>query len=147
MKMSLKITAMILLLFIVSNASAQDKVISFAKLPTKAQTFVKKHFSENDVTTVIIDTEYLIKKEYEVRLKNGSKIEFNSDGEWEKIEMKGVALPIQVIPLAISQYIHKSFPNTFVKEVKKQKNGYEVEISNGLDLEFSKKGEFIRVDD
>jgi hypothetical protein len=147
MKTLLKITATILLLFVVTNASAQDKAISFAKLPTKAQVFVKKHFSENDIATVMMDTEYLIKKEYEVILKNGSKMEFDADGEWKKIAMKEIAVPAQLVPATISQYIHKSFPNTFVKEVKKQKNGYEVEISNGLDLEFSKKGQFIRIDD
>lgn len=147
MKMLLKITAIVLSLFVVTNAFAQDKVISFARLPTKAQKFVKKHFSENDVATVTMDTEYLIKKEYKVILRNGSKIDFDADGDWEKVEMKEVAVPAYLIPPTISQYIHKSFPNTFAKEVKKQKNGYEVEISNGLDLEFSEKGEFIKVDD
>lgn len=147
MKTLLKITAIAMLLFAVTNASAQDKVISFTKLPAKAQTFVKKHFSEKDVVTVKMDTEYLIKKEYEVILKNGSKIEFDNDGEWEKVEMKETAVPTQLVPAPISQYVHKSFPNTFVKEVKRGKNGYEVEISNGLDLEFSKQGEFIRIDD
>ncbi|NGM66955.1 PepSY-like domain-containing protein [Sphingobacterium sp. SGR-19] len=147
MKTLLKITGIALLLFAVTSASAQDKVISFAKLPAKAQTFVKKHFSEKNVVTVKMDTEYLIKKEYEVILKNGSKIEFDNDGEWEKVEMKETAVPAQLVPATISQYIHKSFPNTFVKEVKRGKNGYQVEISNGLDLEFSKQGEFIRVDD
>jgi hypothetical protein len=32
-------------------------------------------------------------------------------------------------------------------KIKKSSRKYEVEISNGLDLEFNKKGEFIRIDD
>lgn len=134
-------------MFTISSASAGDKVIPFEKLPVKAQTFVKKHFSKKDVATVTMDTEYLIKKEYKVILKNGSKIEFGSGGEWEKVKMKGTAVPAQLIPQKISGYIHRSFPNTFVKEIKKERNGFEVEISNGLELEFSKEGTFIRVDD
>lgn len=147
MKTLLNITGIVLVLFAVTNASAQDKAISFAKLPVKAQTMVKKHFVEKDVANVKMDTEYLVKKEYEVIFKNGSKIEFDADGEWEKIEMKEGAVPVQLIPTTISQYIHKSFPNTFAKDMKRKKKGYEVEISNGLDLEFSKAGEFIRIDD
>lgn len=146
MKTLSKITAL-LLLFTVTLASAQDKVISFSKLPAKAQVFMKKHFSEKDVVTTVMDTEYLFKKEYKVILKNGSKIEFDADGEWEEVEMKGAPVPTKIIPSTISQYIHKSFPNTFVKEIKKGRKIYEVEISNGLDLEFSKEGAFIRVND
>lgn len=147
MKTLLKITAVVLLLFTVTGVSAEDKVIPFTKLPAKAQTFVKKHFSEKDVATVMMDTEYFFKKEYKVILKNGSKMEFGSDGEWKEVEMKGVAVPAALIPQKVSEYIRKRFPNTFVKEIKKKRSGYDVEISNGLDLEFSKDGTFIRVDD
>lgn len=143
----LKMTMLALLMLTITGASAQKKVITFEKLPVKTQTFIKKHFSEKDVAAVMMDTEYLLKKEYKVVLKNGSKIEFDSDGEWEKVEMKATAVPQGLIPQKISTYIHKSFPNTFVKEIKRERSGYEVEISNGLELEFSKKGEFIRVDD
>lgn len=147
MKSLLKITLSVLLLFMITVASAQDKAISFTKLPAKAQAFVKKHFSEKEVVKVSMDTEYLFKKEYELTLKSGSNIEFDADGVWKKVEMKKSAVPAILIPATISQYIHKSFPNTFVKEIKKNRNGYDVEISNGLDLEFSNEGKFIRIDD
>lgn len=148
MKILLRITAFVLLLFSVTIASAKDKEIPFAELPTKAQTFVKQHFSEKDVAVAKVDTEYLIVDEYEVILKNGSKIEFDSDGNWKKVDMKdGKAVPRALVLPAISQHIQKSFPNTFVKEIKKKRKGYEVEISNGLELEFSKDGTFIRIDD
>lgn len=147
MKTLLKITVFVLFLFTVTGASAADKVIPFADLPANAQKFVKKYFTEKDVATVIMDTEYFFKKEYKVILKDGSEMEFDSDGEWEKVEMKEATVPVQLIPKKVSEYIHKSFPGTFVKEIKKERRGYDVEISNGLDLEFSKEGEFIRVDD
>jgi len=34
-----------------------------------------------------------------------------------------------------------------IKEIKKKRTGYEVELSNGLDLEFNSKGKFLRMDD
>lgn len=147
MKMLFRLIAMVFLLCTITITFAQDKAISFSNLPDKAKTFLKKYFSDAEIITVKMGTEYIFKKEYEVVLKTGSKIEFDSDGIWEKIEMKGVAVPVQIIPSTISQYIRKSFPNTFVKEIIRARKGYEVEISNGLDLEFSGEGEFIRVDD
>ncbi|CEN50951.1 conserved hypothetical protein [Capnocytophaga canimorsus] len=56
-------------------------------------------------------------------------------------------MPTEIIPQSISQYVQKNFPNVFVKEIKKRRSGYDVEISNGLDLEFNKQGKFIRIDD
>ena len=147
MKTIFKLITLVLLLFAVSKASAQDKMLSFDALPGQAQAFVKKYFSVKDVAHVKMDTEYIFKKEYEVILKNGSKMEFDSDGLWKKVEMKAGAVPPQIIPAATSQYIQKSFPNTFVKEISRERKRYEVEISNGLDLEFSEDGKFIRIDD
>ncbi|PRD57202.1 PepSY-like domain-containing protein [Sphingobacterium gobiense] len=147
MKSLLKITLSVLLLFTITTAPAQDKAVSFTRLPAKAQAFVKKHFSEKEVVKVSMDTEYLFKKEYEVTLRSGSNIEFDADGAWKKVEMKGSPVPAILIPATITQYIHKSFPNTFVKGIVKNRNGYEIEISNGLDLEFTNEGKFIRIDD
>ena len=147
MKIVLKTICLLLFVSVVSTAVAQDKVISFTQLPTKAQEFVKHHFAADDVAVVTLDMEYFVRKEYEVILKNGTKMEFNADGEWRKVKMKKIPVPGELVPEKISQYIHKSFPHTFVKAIKKEKKGYEVEISNGLDLEFSRTGDFIRVDD
>lgn len=147
MKTLFKLLALVLLLFTISMVSAQDKMLSFGDLPVQAQAFVKKYFSVKDVAHVTMDTEYIFKKEYEVILKDGSKMEFDSDGQWKKVEMKAGAVPPQIIPAATSQYIRKSFPNTFVKEIGRERKKYEIEISNGLDLEFSEDGKFIRVDD
>lgn len=141
------ILAAVLIVFTVSVAKAADKVITFAELPAKAQAFVKKHFSEKDVVLVKMDTEYLIRKEYEVKFNNGSELEFDGEGEWKKIDMKKEAVPAALVPASITERVKKSFPNTFVQEIKKSRNKIEVEISNGLELEFTKEGKFVRIDD
>ena len=53
----------------------------------------------------------------------------------------------EAIPMKITEYLQRSFPNTFIKEIKKNRNKIEVEISNGLELEFTKEGDFKRIDD
>jgi len=43
--------------------------------------------------------------------------------------------------------VRKSFPNTAIKKIEKKRFGYDVELINGLDLEFDSKGNFKRIDD
>lgn len=137
----------VLLIGMVIQVKAADKVITFAELPQKAQAFVKKHFSQKDVILVKMDTKFLVSKEYEVKFNNGTEVEFDSDGEWKKIDMKNNRVPAEAIPMKITEYVQRSFPNTFIKEIKKNRNKIEVEISNGLELEFTKEGDFKRIDD
>lgn len=128
--------------------SAQnDKTISFNALPAKSQSFIREYFSESNVASVWEDTDYLVKKEYTVVLNDGTEIEFLSTGDWEEVKSRTNEVPSKIIPNGIYQHVTKNFPNTFVKEIKKKKYGYEVELSNGLDLEFNKSGKFLRIDE
>ena len=116
-------------------------------MPAKAQSFIKQHFSSSDVVSVLEDNEYLKKKEYTVYLNNGTEIEFYSNGDWEEVKSRTEKLPEAIIPNRIAQHVKKNFPNVFIKELKKRRQGYEIELSNGLDLIFNKAGKFVRVDD
>lgn len=133
--------------FAAAAVQANDKVISFAKLPAKAQTFIQQNFDKANVATVLLDNEHLWKKDYTVIFNNGTKVEFDGKGNWEEVSSKTEAVPVKITPSTILQHIHKSFPNTFVKEINRKNKLYEVEISNGLELEFTLQGAFIRIDD
>jgi len=141
-----KVLAIAAVVFTVGTASAKDELIAFSQLPKKAQTFVRAHFSEKDVSASLLEKEGLGRKEYTVVLNNGTKIEFDGKGKWEKVEVKTGGVPEKIVPTAILQHVRKNFPNTQVEEVKRSRKGYEVEISNGLELEFNKKGKFLRID-
>ena len=142
-----KLATIFVAVFMTNCAIAQDKMITFAELPAKAQTFIKTHFDEKEVAGVYEDTEYMVQKEYSVYLNDGTELEFFSNGDWEEVKTRTGQVPDKIIPSAILQHIQRQFPNTFVKEIKKKRYGYEVEISNGLDLEFNKNGKFLRIDD
>lgn len=142
-----KLVGVCIAIFMTNCAVAQDKVITFAELPAKAQTFIKTYFDQKEVASVYEDTEYMVQKEYSVYLNDGTELEFFSNGDWEEVKTRTGQVPDKIIPSAITQHIQKQFPSTFVKEIKKKRYGYEVEISNGLDLEFNKNGKFLRIDD
>lgn len=125
---------------------AQDQNISFNKLPQKAQQFVKTYFGVKNVSVVMLDDDY-IKKEYEVYLNNGTKIEFDGSGTWKEVDGKRNKIPTGFAPASIASYVKKSFPNAKITKIEKNRFSYEVELSNGLDLEFNSKGQFKKIDD
>jgi hypothetical protein len=131
----------------IGTVCAADKPIPFDKLPQKAKQFFEAYFSKDDIVEVSVDNPYFFGTEYEVVLRDGSKIEFASQGEWMEVKMKNKAVPLAIIPKTIILYVRKSFPDTFVTSMKKKGALYKVKISNALELEFSRQGEFLRFDD
>lgn len=136
------------LLFIVSSilTFAQDKIIAFNQLPQAGQKFISSYFDVKNISTVLMDNDYF-SKDYEVIFANGTKIELDGDGNWTEVDGKRNAIPTSFIPKSISSYVNKSFPNTKIKKIEKKRFKYEVELTNGLDLEFNSKGQFTKIDD
>ena len=127
--------------------SADNKVVEFSDLPSKAQKFVKTYFPDKTIALILCD-ESLFDKDYELRFEDGSEIEFDEDGNWKSVEMKGgQAVPEGIVPAAIKTYIKTKHSNNFVVEIKKERKEYEVELNNGVDIVFDKNGNFKRYDD
>lgn len=147
MKSIIKTMTLAIVMTIPTVLFAKERHVTFNELPVKAQSFVKSHFDKANVVSVVEDTEYFLLTEYKVLFNDGTVLEFNKEGEWEEIDMVKGAVPTKVVPAAILKYVNKSFPNNTITEIKRSSKKYELELMNGLELEFNKKGEFIRIDD
>lgn len=143
--MNSMLLVMMVMMAVVSQA--QVKVITFNQLPKAAQNFVNKHYDSNMVSYIYVESEFMSAKEYEVRLNDGKKIEFNAKGAWTEVDAKHKSVPQDIIPASINTYVNKSFPNNAIVQIAKSSRKYEIELSNGLDLEFDSKGRFVRIDD
>ena len=128
------------------TACSGEKVIPYLEMPLQAQRLIEAHFSKADVSVVMMDRE-ILSADYEVRLNDGTKVEFNGDGELTKIDCGTKAVPEALIPEAVRSYVAKTFPNTFIAEWGKDDRRWKAELNNGLDLEFNNKYEFLRIDD
>lgn len=146
MKTLNKLVLIMVLAFVSIQVKAQDKVIQFSNLPKMAQDFVTTYYDVKQVSYVMLDKE-LMTSSYEVKLLNGTEIEFDSKGNWTEVDAKKNAVPSQLVMPSIQSYINKSFPNNQVVQISRKGRKIEVELTNGLDLEFNKKGKFIRIDD
>lgn len=127
------------------SCNADDLFINVRELPQTVQSFIASHFPNTSVLSTIKDG-----NDYEIRMDNGWEMEFDHNGQWETVDCKRDEIPasvIALIPETIVSYIRNNYPTVFITEISRDRSGYDVELSNGLDLKFSSKGNFIRIDD
>ncbi|MBC9796134.1 PepSY-like domain-containing protein [Sinomicrobium weinanense] len=129
------------------RVNAQDSIITKEELPKPALDFLSQNFSAQKVIQVTRDTDYMVKTEYEAVLDNAAKIEFDGDGNWKEIDGNHNPIPPGPVPQKIKQYIDQNFSGQKITQIEKNSRKYDVEISNGLELEFTPDGKFIRIDD
>ena len=75
------------------------------------------------------------------------KIEFNRKGNWKKVDCHMTAVPAAIVPQPIQQYVSSNFQGTVITKIDKERYGYDVELSNDIDLKFNYQGAIIGMDD
>ncbi|HXK74209.1 MAG TPA: PepSY-like domain-containing protein, partial [Bacteroidales bacterium] len=86
-----------------------------------------------------------LSKTYDILLSENISLEFNR--KKEIIEIDGeTQLPNSVIPEKILQYVTVNYPTNFITDWKLDGKNQEVQLDNGLNLEFNIKGDFLRID-
>ena len=128
----------------VANAG-NDKPIAVNALPVKAQTLLSNHFNNQKVMLATIESG-VVSRSYDVVLQNGTKLEFDKKGNITEIDCKQGIVPVQLIPQAIKSYLKDNYAGQSVKKIEMNKNEYEVELTNGLDLTFNKHFQLIDID-
>ena len=131
------------------------KVLTFITLfltmcasePTPAiQQFVKTYFPETTILYTQFDD-----GEYEVRLSDGTEIDFTRKGEWKNIDCKHsniyTSVPDALIPVEIANYVKSSFPDESIIKIDKDRRDWEIELSNRLEIKFDKKFNVLEFDD
>lgn len=129
-------------------ASARDQYAHDASvLPKGAQTTLTKNF-KSKVSIVKIDKDFGRVSEYEVVMTDGSEITFDKDGNWKDVEVSASkSVPTGFIPAGVAAYIKANQKGQRVIGIEKNRGGYDVELSNGVEMKFDKQGNFIRFDD
>ncbi|MCR5131380.1 MAG: PepSY-like domain-containing protein [Prevotella sp.] len=125
---------------------ADDRIIPVEQLPSAAQSFIKKTFPGQKISYAQIDRDGLTTN-YEVRLDDGTEVTFNKKGKWDQVDCEKKPVPASLVPSGIMKYVKSKFPDTFIEKIDKERNGYEIELSNDLDLRFDKKGKLKGLDD
>ena len=125
--------------------AGNDKPISVNALPAKAQTLLNNHFNSQKVMLATIESG-VVSRSYDVVLQNGTKLEFDKKGNLTEINCKQGIVPALLIQQAIKNYLKDNYAGQSVKKIEMNKNEYEVELTNGLDLTFNKHFQLIDID-
>ena len=114
-------------------------------LPDAITAFIKQHFPNAQVVGVEPDHDHG-GLEYDVYLNDGTQIDFDANNQWDQVEsMKGV--PAFFIPKGIANYVRSNYQNTVITKINKEYHGYEIELNNGVELNFDRSGNFMGMDD
>ena len=137
------------MLFSAVGFAADKYSIDRNDLPEAAREFLTEYFPKAKVGMIKVDSHLLKKTDYDVKLVNGTKIEFDNAGRWTEVDCKNQAVPDGIIPKAIRNYVKKNFDGVKIVKIEKKATRYEVELSDDVELTFNLLGQFksMKLDD
>lgn len=126
----------------------KEEVISSNDLPSTATIFLKDYFSDVQILSVVKEKDIIGGSTFEVLLNNGIEVKFDSNGDWDEVEAKDdrQAIPTGFITPNITNYVNSKYAPALINSIDKEKATFDVELTNGLDLEFDREGNFLRID-
>lgn len=140
------IAAMASVVVCLSACAEKTQLVKFNELPQKAQTFIETYFNAADISFVKMEKDGL-HNDYDVRMTDGTEIDFDHDGSLEQVDCNTKAVPAGIVPEKITTYVADHFAGAFIVKYEIDRRELKVELNNSLDLEFDKQGNFLRIDD
>ncbi|MFB9079222.1 PepSY-like domain-containing protein [Flavobacterium procerum] len=134
---------LVMTLFILTISASAQKKIEVAELPKPAQEFLKKHFSHTTVEKAQKDPEHG-EKGYEVKLKDGTEVEFWKDGSYREVDGGDKPIPTAFIPKEIKDYVAKNYPKEKITHIDYGHKDLDVDLTGKIDLEFTKEGKILK---
>ncbi|MBQ5637687.1 MAG: PepSY-like domain-containing protein, partial [Alistipes sp.] len=69
------------------------------------------------------------------------------DGTWYDIDCRYSDVPRALIPEQMRQAIEARYPEARVRELKRERRGWEATLRNGLELTFNSRMQLVDIDD
>ncbi|MDE6239891.1 MAG: PepSY-like domain-containing protein [Muribaculaceae bacterium] len=137
------ILTLLTILISTSLSFAFDKyTINRDELPQTAQDMLQQYFPKAKIGMIKVDKHLLKKTDYDVRLVNGTTIEFSNAGKWTSVDCKTKEVPEGLIPKTIRNYVNKNFKDLKIVKIEKKSSGYEIGLSDGVELKFNLLGQY-----
>ena len=127
-------TALLALLVGISTALA-DMVVPANSLPAAAQNFINTYFKGVAIGMVERDM-----NSFDVVLTDGTKIDFNINGEWTNVDGKYKPIPTGFVPANVLAKAKATQPNAAIIEVDKEWGGYKFEFNNRMKVYVDNNG-------
>lgn len=109
-------------------------------LPEEAKAMLDEHFPKAKVSMIKVDRHLLKKTDYDVKLTNGTKIEFSNKGRWTLVDCKKKSVPEALVPKAIRSSVAKRYADTKIVRISRSSLYYLVGLDNGKELKYDRLG-------
>lgn len=123
-----------------------EKKIDFGDLPSEARSFIENYFPSADILSIVQEKEDG-RKEYQVKLSDGTDMEFDEDGEWTNIECYFSPLPTGILPANVITKVEELHPEAYINGVERELGGYVVEVTDAdgidWDMRFNAQFEYV----
>ena len=107
------------------------------QLPETAREMLDEHFPKALVSMIKVDKHLLKKTDYDVKLLNGTKIEFSNSGAWRSVDCGSKEVPEGLVHKTIRSYVSKNYSGAKIVSITKRNAGYDVGLSVGKTLRFN----------
>jgi uncharacterized protein YuzE len=121
-----------------------EVIVTEQKVPAEIAGYLNDHFPANPLLQVVKGVDGL-KLIYDITLKDGIVVEFNKNKKVISIESTG-QLPGSVLPSEIAEFVAANYPANYIIAWEKDSRNQQLKLDNGLELEFNRKGELLRID-
>ncbi len=121
-----------------------ERPIGFDRLPGEAQQFINEYFPGLEVAFAKVDGH--LDKSYDVLFSNGDTVEFDGRGAWTEVVCRESGVPAGIVPTPIADYVGRNYPDAVIVEINRDRNEYDVELSNGWNIEFDRNFNVIDLD-
>lgn len=115
-----------------------EKPVALGTLPEGVKDFLKEHYAGEQPALAIRKFEEL-KTEYELTFIDGTKLEFDSKGEWKEVKSHVRTVPEALVPPMIREYLDRNFPGVAVMEISRDRKEFETGLSNRVELTFDSR--------
>lgn len=122
-----------------------DEVLAIDDIPSAIMDYISTHFPSNTIVGAWIDSDD-DSITYEINLSGTIELEFNDGYQIISIETD-TQLPNSVIPQNILDYVSQNYPNNVITSWELDDNLQQIELNNGLELDFDLNGAFVGIGD
>ena len=127
--------------------ACSDKPVMPAQLPVDITAFIQQNFPGQTISFAKKDLE-ITGWQYDVVLADGTQIDFDTDHMWDKIQCAmTTSMPTALVPAPILAHLQTNFPGAMILKIDKERYGYEIELTNGIEMKFNNQGTLMEVDD
>lgn len=148
----MKKTLLLALIAIISVLATQTmRAQNYKSLPENAKEYISRHFQNSAINHYEKETE-LLDIEHKVYINHSGvsyRLEFDKYGNITEISSldNRTPLPQSVLPVKITQHAKQVYPNACIVEWEKKRSTQTIELDNGVELVYNRRGDFLRMDD